>query len=278
MIPPSIPVVLVHGWRSHPGIWNRLVPLLEASSIPCWRFTHPGMDGSAPLAEIAGGLRECIASKREDAGYAGPVDIVCHSMGTCVARYLLEVQDGGERKESVRQLIGIGPPNNGSALAELFNHPQYGPEVIGRLAGVFVPDPYDPAKDAIVQDVRPGSVAMATLREAGLRDDIIYRIIATANTLGTEEMFPWFEGKTWEMSAAGTWRATYSGDGIVANRESFLPGAGWDLFPVEPAALQFAPERYCHINLPRNAEVLERVMAYLRHPGIVPPGCALPDR
>jgi len=267
---PSLPVVLVHGWRSHPGIWNRLVPLLEAAAIPCWRFSHPGMDGSAPLAEIAAGLQGFLAGMREDAGYAGPVDIVCHSMGTCVARYLLEVQDGGARSESVRQLIGIGPPNHGSAMAELFNHPTYGPEVIDRLTGVFVPHPYDPAQDAIVQDVRPGSAAMTALREAGLRDDIAYRTIAAANPAGTAAMFPWFGGKTWEMGREGEWCMTYAGDGIVANSESFLPDTGWDLLPREPAVLDTDPDRYCHINLPRNPEVLRRVMAYLCEPAAVP--------
>lgn len=275
MTPPSLPVVLVHGWRSHPGIWNRFIPLLEAASVPCWRFTHPGMDGSAPVPEIAAGLRDFLAGMRKEAGYAGPVDIVCHSMGTCVARYLLEVQDGGERKESVRQLIGIGPPNNGSAMAELFCHPEHGPEVIGLLAGVFVPDAYDPAKDAIVQDVRPNSAVMAELREAGLRADITYRTIAAANTLGTGALFPWFGGKTWEVGEGGEWRMTYAGDGIVANIESFLPGAGWDLLPEDPAALQSSPERYSHLNLPRNAEVMGRVMGYL---GAVPPLRHPPDR
>jgi triacylglycerol lipase len=263
MIASPLPVVLVHGWRSHPGIWNRLVPLLEAAAIPCWRFSHPGMDGSARLSEISAGLAEFLAGMREDAGYAGPVDIVCHSMGTCVARYLLEVQDGRKRNESVRQLVGIGPPNNGSAMAELFCHPLYGPEVIDRLIGVFVPDPYEPAQDAIVQDVRPNSGAMTALREAGLRDDIAYRMIAAANPTGTAAMFPWFEGKTWEIDADGTWRTTCAGDGIVANSESLLPGAGWDLLSCDPAVQDIAPDRYCHINLPRNPAVLERVMAYL---------------
>jgi triacylglycerol lipase len=263
MIPQPLPVVLVHGWRSHPGIWNRLVPLLEASSLPCWRFAHPGMDGSAPVAEIAAGLQEFLAGMRDDAGYAGPVDIVCHSMGTCVARYMLEVRDGVAREESVRQLIGIGPPNNGSAMAEIFNHPRFGPEVIDRLAGVFVPDSYDPAEDAIVQDVRPKSAAMHELRAAGLRDDIAYRTIVAANTAGNEALFPWFGGKTWEMGEDGEWCMTYAGDGIVANSESRLPGAGWDLLPADPSALQAAPDRYCHLHLPRNPEVLAKVIEYL---------------
>ncbi len=62
------------------------------------------------------------------------------------------------------QLIGLGPPNNGSALAELFNDPTHGEKIINRLTGVFVPRGYDPAADQLVQDVRPGSPVIHNLR------------------------------------------------------------------------------------------------------------------
>jgi triacylglycerol lipase len=42
-----VPVVLIHGWNSHPGIWNRLDPLLLKASIPCWKFDHSTMKESA---------------------------------------------------------------------------------------------------------------------------------------------------------------------------------------------------------------------------------------
>jgi pimeloyl-ACP methyl ester carboxylesterase len=46
------PVILVHGWNSHPGVWKSLVVLLETAGIPYRRFDHTGMQGSA-LPEIA---------------------------------------------------------------------------------------------------------------------------------------------------------------------------------------------------------------------------------
>lgn len=53
------------------------------------------------LEEIAKGLQHFINSVRDETGYCGDLDIVCHSMGTCIARYLLEVIDGrGEEGES----------------------------------------------------------------------------------------------------------------------------------------------------------------------------------
>jgi len=256
------PAVLVHGWRSHPGIWNRLTPGLTEAAVPFWRFDHTAMQ-SAGTEAIALALQDYIRAKREETGYDGPVDVVCHSMGTCIARYLLEVLDGDDREEQVRLLVGIGPPNNGSAMAELFNDPERGPEVIRRLAGVFVPEDYDPREDTIVQEFRPGSRTVAALRDAGTRDDIAYRIVLAANLTATPAFFPAFGGKTWEIGPDGGWRTTYAGDGIVPHTNSYLPGAGVDVLPADPGNLARHPEHYCHTMLPRNPEVVARVTGYL---------------
>ena len=260
------PVVLVHGWRSHPGIWNHLTPMLSDCAVPFWRFDYTAVQNEGTEA-IALALQDYIHERRGETGYAGPVDIVCHSMGTCIARYLLEVLDGGAREEEVRLLVGIGPPNNGSAMAELFNDPERGPEVIRRLTGIFVPEDYDPADDTIVQEFRPKSRTVAALRAAGTRDDIAYRIVLAANLTETPAFFPVTEGRTWEIDPDGGWQATYTGDGIVPHTDSYLPGAWMDVLPADPANLARHPERYCHIMLPRNPEVLTRIMGYLLQPG-----------
>jgi triacylglycerol lipase len=263
-----IPVVLIHGWNSHPGIWNQLDPLLRDAAIPCWKFDHSSMRASS-IPEIAEAFGKYIRTTRDREGYAGPVDLVCHSMGSCIARYFLEVQDGTGRTETVRQLICLGPPNTGSALAELFNDPCRKDGILAQLSGIFVPEGFDPGTDRIVQDVRPGSTVMQQLRTAGTRPDIIYRIIVTANTDEDPAFFPWFSGKTWECSGEGTYRTTCKGDGIVAHTESALPGISLDVIaggreyrdPVR------SPAQYCHINLPRNAAVMERILRYLTDAG-----------
>lgn len=214
---------LVHGWDSHPGIWKKLVVHLEAAGIPNWKFDHSGMR-DLTLPEISGALLEYIRSVQDESGWSGPADIVSHSMGTCIVRYFLEVTDGTERSQNVRPLIGLGPPNNGSALAELFHDPKRGEEIINKLSGIFVPRGFDPASDRLVQDVRPGSPITHRLRTAGLRSDITNRIIVTTNPDNSFEFFPWFDGKTWEIADDGRYRATLDGDGVVPHRESVLPG------------------------------------------------------
>lgn len=155
-------------------------------------------------------------------------------------------------------------------MAELFNDPERGSEVIRRLIGVFVPEDYDPpGEDTIVQEFRPPrSRTIAALRRAGTRDDIAYRIVLGANLTADPAFFPAFGGRTWELAPPdGGWRTTYAGDGIVPpHSDSHLPGAEVDVLPpaAPPANLARNPELYCHTMLPRNPpEVVARVRDYL---------------
>jgi pimeloyl-ACP methyl ester carboxylesterase len=264
-----IPALLVHGWNSHPGIWNKLTPLLKEASIPVWTFDHTGMAGDA-IPEIAAAIGDYVATKREETGYYGKIDVVCHSVGTCITRYYLEVVDGDRKSAKVRQLIGLGPPNSGSALAELFLDPHRGEEVLNRLTGIFVPRGYDPQKDRTVHDVRTTSPVMDRLRTAGIRPDVTYRVIVTGNPDRQPEFFPTFEGRTWEQGPDGRYRTTYEGDGVVPHRESALPGITLDIILPEPDCGMdlLQPGQYCHIHLPRNPVVMARVLDYLTLPVI----------
>jgi triacylglycerol lipase len=74
-----------------------------------------------------------------------------------------------------------------------------------------------------------------------------------------------FEGKTWETGDDGKYSPTLEGDGVVANRESLLPGISLDVLSASPEGEDQlpAPDQYCHINLPRNPVVIGRIMQYL---------------
>lgn len=219
------------------------------------------------LPEISEYLLRYLREIRTKNGWTGPIDIVCHSLGTCIARYLLEVVDRNECEQAVRQLIGIGPPNTGSAIAELFHDPEHGEEIINKLTGVFVPRGFDPAADQIVQDVRPGSQVIRNLRSAGLRPDITYRIIVTSNPGDVPEFFPWFQGKTWERSDDGRYQPTLEGDGVVAHRESMLPGISLDVLSASSGDDDNlpSPDQYCHLFQPKNPIVINRIMQYLEN-------------
>lgn len=262
------PAVLVHGWKSGPGVWKTLISRLTEESVPYWNFDFTGM-GNVHPGEISAALQQFIGEMRIRHAYEGPIDIISHSTGGFVVRYMLEVLDGSERSERVRQFIGLGSPNNGSSMAELFNDPVYGNEILHTLAGVFVPRRYDPSQDFIVQALRPGSETTAKLLAAGIRSDVRYRMIVTENRILQEEFFPPFQGKTWEFQN-GTWNISYAGDGVVPHVDSYLPGAGFDILPAEPFTGTIPPGLYCHTMLPGNPEIIDRIVTYLRDPATVP--------
>jgi triacylglycerol lipase len=54
-------------------------------------------------------------------------------------------------------------------------------------------------------------------------------VIVTTNPGDVPGFFPWFDGKTWEITGDGKYRTTLSGDGVVAHRESVLPGISLDV-------------------------------------------------
>jgi len=256
------PVVLVHGWKSHPGVWKHLVRRLEEESFVCWNFSHSNLR-DAGAEEIGHALMDFIHTMQETHGYRGKIDMVCHSMGAAVARYMLEVMDGASRDIPVRMLIGIGPPNNGSSMAELFNDPVHGPGILQQLTGTFVPKTYDPAADRLVQEFRSTGPFVKLLRDAGMRSDVRYRVIVAGNHTGTPEYFPLFDGQTWAYSQ-GEWQMTARGDGIVSHADSHMPGADVAVLPNDPTALNSAPLDYCHLRLPGNPEVVEQVIRFLQ--------------
>lgn len=263
------PVLLVHGWKSGPEIWKNLTKRLNEESIPYWNFSFTGLEQSGPVV-IAESLREYILNTRERTGYTGCIDIVCHSTGGFIVRYMLEVLDGRSRDEKVRFFIGIGPANNGSAMAELFNDPEHGPVIMEELAGTFVPKRYDPAGDAIVQGIRSNSRETREILSSPFRDDIKYRIIVGSNEGCDPGFFPPFNGKTWIYGKEGAWEMSFLGDGVVAHSDSFIRGAGIDILPEDREQFMSHPFLYCHIMLPQNREVIGKVVGYLLDPDTEP--------
>ena len=109
---------------------------------------------------------------------------------------------------------------------------------------------------------------MQTLRSAGIRPDITYRIIVTANPGGRPDFFPLFGGKTWDLNRDGSWQETLDGDGIVPHSESCLPGMSLDILPLNLDIVSRLPppDQYGHIHLPKNRIVIKRILQYLSHP------------
>ena len=90
----------------------------------------------------------------------------------------------------------------------------------------------------------------------------------TANPKGIPDFFPLFDGKTWDLNSDGGWQETWEGDGIVPHSESLLFGISLDILPAgqNGAGPLPPPDQYCHINLPKNPVIIDRIMHYLTTP------------
>jgi triacylglycerol esterase/lipase EstA (alpha/beta hydrolase family) len=134
--PARLPVVLVHGVGCNAGVWTGLRRYLVARGIaPVYALSYgPPLASIEHFAEQLGAL---IAEVRGATG-AAQVVVVTHSMGGLVARAYLRRFGGA----SVRKLITIGTPHNGSMHA------------------------WTMAGEALAQ-MRPGNAWLAELNRAG---------------------------------------------------------------------------------------------------------------
>lgn len=141
------PIVLIHGWTGDSDSWREMLPKLEAQRLPVLDF-DPNQSGTQALdyeptgdgqhiSYLAGKIVEDkITQALVDNGYSAdhPVDVVAHSMGGLVARFLIEQpgadvehwdgEDGwyGDGTADVRtdwaervdELIMLGTPNHGT--------------------------------------------------------------------------------------------------------------------------------------------------------------------
>lgn len=101
--PHRTPVILVHGLFGSVTNFGALRRSLEADGIG--RFASFGYGARIDYQALAPQLGELIASVCERTG-AEEVDVVGHSLGGLIARYLVEHGDG----RRVRRLVSLGSP------------------------------------------------------------------------------------------------------------------------------------------------------------------------
>ncbi len=141
-VPHPTPVVLVHGFLGDPTNFLAIRSRLAAQGIRNFAsFSYPPRFDYQRLAPRLGEAIEALCF----ATGVPQVDVVGHSMGGLIARYLLELGGGGR----IRRLVTLGAPYFSTALSmrelAIFGaydplipapHPVYGPH--GRT--VVVPD------------------------------------------------------------------------------------------------------------------------------------------
>ena len=259
-----VPVVLVHGWRGNPSVWDELNLRLDmagytigdsSGSDNVWIFDYGAYNTEDPRI-IADELNLFIERHRgySSPRYDGPIDIVCHSMGALVTRHYMEVD---HRDAQVRTWIGIAPVNSGAAIADLRENKPLNWFVGFIRVLVFWKDIVNPNEPAVVQMETNSATVTQLNRADSPRPDVTYRVIAGYNS-DQNARYAGIFGKTIELDTSTvppTTKKTYYGDGVVALRQSILSQAGLDCFGGED-----------HNSLTHNWDVCELVLHYLQHP------------
>jgi pimeloyl-ACP methyl ester carboxylesterase len=109
----SLPVVLVHGWGEDASIWKTWEGLLRRDGIQYYTITFQNSDDKCGNSVAHGiELGQRVQEIINNTTY-GKVNIVGHSKGGLDARVYL-----ANETQSVKNLIMIGTPNNGTPAAE----------------------------------------------------------------------------------------------------------------------------------------------------------------
>ncbi|MBN1167772.1 MAG: hypothetical protein JXA44_11675 [Methanospirillaceae archaeon] len=255
------PIVLVHGWRSGPWIFNRLRERLETEGIQTWSFDYSRESHKNP-AELAPSLSGYIRSMREKTEYTGQIDIISHSMGAMVSRTFCEVFNRAEGENRIRRWIGIAPVNHGAPISNLFvsarnyqfqyncRYPNLSPEIERCMQD-----------GAIVGNMTFGPF-LEKINKAGLCRQIQYYVIAGHNPDKEYRFWPLLAGQTVTMQE-GEYMMTYDGDGMVPNRYSVLTGHPFLLFSPLNDPYRMPAEWFNHNRLPRSPVVIDTVISLL---------------
>ncbi len=253
----TYPVILVHGWLGSEADWTNMEKTLDdagfAKNRDYFAFNYNGYDdprnATGKLQTFIEQTKDTLYtfSKSDGSEYARDdikFTIVCHSMGSLVTRYYMEVEGGAG---NVAQWIGIGPTNHGSALANKI------PDSLLSLLSSQLGRP------AVLQ-LRTDSDTVKTLEAHHLAPGVTYRVIVGDNNnsrfgfgsdiassnevdqyylgLPVEIYYTLVKGQTWASLPSCTckplpqWEAprgccyqTLRGDGAVANVQSWIDSA-----------------------------------------------------
>ncbi len=177
-------VILLHGMGRTRVSFGRMRTALEAAGWRCARLSYPTTRRS--IEEHSAWLETVLAHIIED-GSATSVCFVTHSLGGIVVRSTLARNGAWRAALPVGRVVMLGPPNQGSALAERMS----GWKLFQWLYG------------ATGQGLAPEGV------RALPPPDVPFLVIAGARGDG-RGWNPWLPGDD---------------DGVVALSETFLPGA-----------------------------------------------------
>jgi pimeloyl-ACP methyl ester carboxylesterase len=108
-----LPVLLIHGYKSGPGVWNQWLPELQEDGFKAKAVRFPINDPCGSSESHAKQLERIVQDFKTETG-KDKINIVAHSKGGLDARVYLS---NNPSSDDVSKLIMIGTPNLGSPAA-----------------------------------------------------------------------------------------------------------------------------------------------------------------
>jgi pimeloyl-ACP methyl ester carboxylesterase len=264
-------VCLVHGMNSSSGGFVHMIPWLEEAGYGIVVYDYPF---NRSIAE------SCRVFARDWAAFHGEVNdklpwsIVAHSMGTLLARSLVEDEAGPAR--DVRSLILIAPVNQGSNLAKVQTVVQF-------MSGLQAINGKDKTKAMMnlsdglgqaAQDMLPGSAFLKQLNRRTRRLDTPYHILAGDRGFLTREGRAQIEGRidllTRNTGIFGRLTQTATAD-LPGLLDELTDGTGDGCVSVERTRLEGVAD---HVTIHANHAELIRAPLLFPDPG---PVACMPD-
>jgi pimeloyl-ACP methyl ester carboxylesterase len=125
----KVPVLMVHGFNSNPGMWNEGGEASMRSALEKdegvkvvdsfdYKETHFNWVTDSAIGPKLAKTIDCLAQSSRKGGGAGKVIVVAHSMGGLATRYAAsQTIDGRKVADELGLVITLGTPNAGSPLA-----------------------------------------------------------------------------------------------------------------------------------------------------------------
>jgi pimeloyl-ACP methyl ester carboxylesterase len=186
-------VLLLHG---HGRLGASMILLARAARRAGYATLSPNYPYRRPLEDIVDWLAPRVAAF--EAGFAGPLHIITHSLGGLVARALIAAR----APQRLGRVVMLAPPNKGSELADLLFRFRLAPLILGGIGphlrtsrtaadeavlgsityplGIIAGDrPLFPLPLPLLSRPHDGKVSIAATRVAGLADHVTLPVTHT---------------------------------------------------------------------------------------------------
>jgi pimeloyl-ACP methyl ester carboxylesterase len=241
-VSPAHPVViLVHGFNSSPMQNVSMIDSIRSSGLPCGSFAYPNDHTILASAEL-------LSNELRHFGRLHPahrIVLVCHSMGSMVARACIE--DPEYDPGNVDRLVMIAPPTHGTLIAHFAVGSDLWEHWLARRDG----GPWRRTRDSIVDglgeaadDLCPNSQFLCELNSRQRNPRVQYSIFLGTSARFNEAQLAWIRKSICDQLAQlpGGGGSAERLNAILSDIDELVEGKGDGVVAVKRGRLDGVPD------------------------------------